>query len=379
MARSRTFSQAYTGYSIDLYTNNTSASNMEIQKSTCTDVPGPGDCKDLDINHVLKGGGLIWGTSTKKISSWVKYLGYPVTAQGSDSFYKTHLTSLPARSDGVDATTALSRTNPNRSSIDSLVSMYELRELPALVKDVGGQRLEILWKNIPKSKFKFMKRAAQINLIVQFGIAPIIGDVSKLLQFTSLVDQRVKELDKLRTRGLRRTVTISKDSVTQDFPSNTVHSSVVTLGCGIRKVTTRTVRGHVRWYPQDNLKLSDSDMRSVAARIVAGGVIDASTLWEALPWTWLIDYFSNVGDVLAASRNIVPVVHDPPVIMVETITEISSYNESTASSGKVSFTPIRNKVITRTRRTAVPTLEAHMPLLTEKQMSILGSLAVTRL
>lgn len=379
MTRSRTSSAVHTGYSTDLYTGTTTSVNMEAYLSTCVDNPGPDDCQDFDVTRVVKRGGLINGDSNKKVGSWVRYTNFPCTAQMNDSFYKTHAPGLPSRSDSDDAVTLLSRTNPNRSSIDSLVSLSELRELPGLIKDVGGYRLETLWKHVPKDVFKFMNRAAKVNLIVQFGIAPIIGDIRKLLKFTSLVDSRVQELDRLMERGLRRTITISRDSVTADYPWNTIQSSVVTLHCGIRKVTTREVRGHVRWHPTLNFQMSDKEMRRLASKIVAGGVIDFTTLWEAMPWSWLIDYFTNVGDFISLTRNIIPVTHEVPIIMVHQKTSISSYNHDTAASGRVTCTRILNDVVTKSRRRAIPTLSAHMPFLTGRQTSILGSIAATRL
>lgn len=33
-----------------------------------------------------------------------------------------------------------------------------------------------------------------------------------------------------------------------------------------------------------------------------------ATLWELTPWSWFIDWFSNVGDFIAAHRNTVPVI-----------------------------------------------------------------------
>jgi len=63
------------------------------------------------------------------------------------------------------------------------------------------------------------------------------------------------------------------------------------------------VWGTVRWVPN---RTSPIDLDKLASFNEALQIVldlrrpDASTIWESIPFSWLVDYFLNVGDVLAA-------------------------------------------------------------------------------
>lgn len=51
------------------------------------------------------------------------------------------------------------------------------------------------------------------------------------------------------------------------------------------------------YIPPKSLSSVIWNRRAVASMF--GGTITPSVLWEATPWSWLIDWFSNAGDVFA--------------------------------------------------------------------------------
>ena len=68
----------------------------------------------------------------------------------------------------------------------------------------------------------------------------------------------------------------------------------------------------------------DARMR-LAMRAAFGGTIDGSTLWEIMPWSWLIDWNTNMSEFLASERN---VIGASPVknCLMKTTQIISSYH-----------------------------------------------------
>lgn len=102
----------------------------------------------------------------------------------------------------------------------------------------------------------------------------------------------------------------------------------------------------------------------------------ASSAWEAIPWTWLIDWFANVGEFIQAHNNTVPAAPDGISIMLtrnttKTFTRTGGATWLSGGGATVSH-------ITKERNKGSATLAASLPFLTGRQASILGSLAVTR-
>nr|UJQ85441.1 MAG: hypothetical protein 1 [Leviviridae sp.] len=332
------------------------------------DVTGIGDNQPFVHEEIRKRGFQLTGTNGA-----YDWENYPATYQVSDIGAYNHLT-LPPLDYAKLASSTLARTTPNRSSMESLVSLWEIRELPGMVKESYNIGLKDLLRKVPFKKFKFLTKAAKLNLLVQFGLMPMLGDLETLWGFTALHDRRVAELERLKVRGLRRTVDLEASSASQTWDNQFVHSNGATVKADIIKSTNRTVRGHARWRLRSYLNLkSDSELRATAKRLIVGAYLDPTTLYEAMPWSWLIDYFVNLGDFVAINRNEIDVDHDNPRIIVKTVTHTSS---SEHSSGSLFLSPLDNWYDSGSRVPTVATLSARTDYLTGNQLSILGSLAV---
>jgi hypothetical protein len=108
-------------------------------------------------------------------------------------------------------------------------------------------------------------------------------------------------------------------------------------------------------------------------RSLLGITIDASTVWELIPFSWLIDWGFNIGAFLKANRNIIPAQ-----LSYVTITEHSVH--------RANFKPMRHgdhemssgswtkEVKRRYRQAVFPT--AHFPFLSESQVGIVAALAI---
>jgi hypothetical protein len=103
--------------------------------------------------------------------------------------------------------------------------------------------------------------------------------------------------------------------------------------------------------------------------------VDFSTAWNAMPWSWLVDWSSNIGDILIARRNIVGASPGPVQLMTQTTTTgelIPTSYVNYVSKGHW-------KEVSKTRRTVVNVpVDVQLPILNVRQLSILGSIGVTR-
>jgi hypothetical protein len=221
-----------------------------------------------------------------------------------------------------------------------------------------------------------LRSNAQANLRYQYGIRPLVSDLTKLLHFSDVVDRRVKEIERLvSSHGLRRTTGVFSGSANTVL-SRTVQSDGILVTGDFSGTTTQDVRVHCRWLPTDVPRLhAPGAMRSLARRAVLGLTLDQSTLWEAMPWSWLADWASNVGTFFKANRNIVPAVLSDVSVMRHTRTE---YSWGGFSDGDTSVTPINAVRESKQRATSFVAPTAQIPFLNGVQMGILASLAITR-
>nr|APG77044.1 hypothetical protein [Beihai levi-like virus 8] len=107
-----------------------------------------------------------------------------------------------------------------------------------------------------------------------------------------------------------------------------------------------------------------------------------TTVWNAIPWSWLVDYFLQVGNFLEAQQGYYRSTADQMCLMSKSELEAaamwhaeSSYWEPgmTWDSGLAKFTHLRRKVVYHPK----PQL-LYRPFLTLGQLSILGALSTSR-
>jgi hypothetical protein len=327
---------------------------------TITDLVASGDGHNLDIRHLSVFGLVLnyqtTGNTTGRI--WKNWM-LDRCRNPADSMFG-HLSVPDQPSDAILAAELLARTNPSRPVVDLPIAIYELREIPELLREEGN---------------KIIRGLAAGNLALQFGIKPLISDLQSLMNFSDEVAKRQRELERLAEGGLRRKRDLWSGSTTAGPLSIIAQSGDgVTVTIGVHKATQRKVWGHVVWTP-DNPKLMKGDMRNLARKAVLGLTIDFATAWNAIPWSWLVDWCGNVGDILTARRNIVGASHGPVQIMTQTTT--TALASQTPETGFV--TPGGWKEVTKQRRSVVYVpVDVQLPILSLRQLSILGSIGVTR-
>jgi len=160
------------------------------------------------------------------------------------------------------------------------------------------------------------------------------------------VDKQLGKIIRENGRGINRRATIEDDSTSvptsQDFSypfanvlggppaffaGTTSYSSTVTTS---RKVWFSAKYRY--WIP--DVSSSQWDLRARAA--LFGAIPGPDLLWEVLPWSWLVDWFENVGDVMSnmslnAVENLV-CLHSYTMEHLETKTESTAHVNVAASN-----------------------------------------------
>ena len=326
-----------------------------------TDLVAAGDGHNLDIRHLTMRGMVIEEVATTGSISgrrWVNWM--PDRCRNPDDSMFGHLSVPDQPSDALLAADLLSRTNPSRPVIDLPVAIWELREIPELLREEGN---------------KIARGLAVGNLTYQFGIKPLVSDLTSLLNFSDEVAKRQRELEQLAKKGLRRKRDLWSGSSSAG-PLDIIAQSgdKLTIHLAVNKTTQRNISGFVRWYPT-NPRMMKGDMRALARKAVLGLTLDFSTAWNMLPWSWLVDWCSNVGDVLQANRNIVGATHGPVQLMTQTKTTA----DATMNLPPDKYSPGGWTEVSKQRRSvAYVPVDVQLPVLNLRQLSILGSIGVTR-
>lgn len=375
----------------DWYFNNnpTPPTNLSTTAgySSCEDVWGDGDCHGFRVVDLQIDGGHLnkheSGSFASQFNDWV------VDAIRSNAT-GDHIGGIPGIPSDVDAATqAAARTNPSRPYVDVPANVLDLGTAPKrILQDLTDMRSRDFWRAppAPRSFREATSRVGERYLEYQFMIAPIVSDIVKMRNLSRVVNDRVGEINRLfGGQGLRRTVTVFNGSRSANI-SFVAQSAGILVGYNAIATESVTVRVHARWIPSGpcGLQPSNEQIRAWAVRSTLGLTVDASTLWEITPWSWLVDWFTGIGTYLKSQRNIVPAQLMGVYPMTHTKTEwhcpgypITAWWDPNLVLGSLQTARIVKE--TKTRRSSfVSPFTVHLPFLSGQQMGVVASLAATR-
>lgn len=368
MARTRIKNETYSGSGHARFVfngsfiTNVTQSSVNVGRHQCDDSLGFGVDHALLIEHVHTTPDPLNGRTPASGVTYREYLNFIPTSQNGTNF-PSHLPDLGYPSNAALATTLLARTNPGRASVSMPVFIGELRDLPHMVQLAGNS---------------ILKRTSSGYLAWEFGWKPLFSDLRKMLDFQATVAKRVRELERLYGKGgLKRRMSLANSGL-ESHSNVTIDSTISHLvNCRRNTFTARRSWGTVRWKPDTLPALEHRpDLQKLARKAVFGLSLQAEDAWNLIPWTWLIDWFSNAGEYISAHSNRVPCSPSLPNIMTETVTKVDWVRNDALTwlkGGNVS-----GHRITKNRYLGGAGLSATLPFLSARQLSILGALAITR-
>jgi hypothetical protein len=282
--------------------------------------------------------------------------------------------------------TAINRTLPTKSASNLALTLIELvREgIPSMIGSAlmrGGVNPRTL---------------AEEYLNYEFGWAPLIRDVQSLMTAVVQSAKILEEYHRQSGEHIRRRFDFGTDTKTDTFELGSILNSTLvyaglTEGTKVvsarpqvtRKVTQKTwFSGAYRYYlPYGDDLLSQIKLWESNANHLLGVRITPELLWNATPWTWLLDWFANIGDVIS---NISHIGRDGLIlhyayIMQETTVEAEFSFPGSRPYGGGPALGETVYVTRKNRRKASPygfglTTEEFSP----KQWAILGALGLTQ-
>jgi len=234
---------------------------------------------------------------------------------------------------GVEALAAL---NPVQPDFTAAASLYELRELPGLLKDLTrgvmtamedflkrgvvppGVNPELWRRWLGKSPdVSSLSKTAQWHLALSFGWLPVLSDIRNFLKARKDLHKRLAQVIRDAERPVRRRRQLRKD-VNEHWTYTYVHGSsynpymspslnayayadegVARTVVTVNSIDNMWAMAKFRYFlppgPRD-----EAWSRNMRRRIM-GGRITPHALYSVLPWSWLVDYFVGVGDFIKAT------------------------------------------------------------------------------
>lgn len=219
-------------------------------------------------------------------------------------YYPGDIPALPSKPSNstLDSygTTAIARVEPTRAPADVATLLGELfREgLPSMLG------LE-LWKN----KTELARAAGSEYLNFQFGWKPLVSDVQAFAKAVKNARAILKQYRRDEGRLVRRRYDFP--SVSQTLSTKTTSSFGKPLTSEPEMHGEKMVDSETRLYtdiwfsgaftyyiPQNSVLENTLDRYVTYADRILGLELTPEVLWNLAPWSWAVDWFSNVGDVL---------------------------------------------------------------------------------
>jgi len=245
---------------------------------------------DMDHSRVWK----TPPTMSYRGSTW-SFFGIPLfMANPGTTGYAHRGTSQRSLENADLALKFLADTHPFRSEFSVPTAIAELLDM--------GQ----LFKMAAKS-YAGLLGGGYLNY--RFGIVQFHKDIQTLSTITTSIESRIKEFDSMNLfGGLRRAPKKPLYSTSGSAQSiSTLHSEFGTFVDATKSTNwTYRITGSVRWRWKGGIYVSLSKLEAFNEAVKAVldlGELDASTIWNSIPWTWLVDYFADIGSYLQAHEN----------------------------------------------------------------------------
>lgn len=215
------------------------------------------------------------------------------------------------------ATTGRARTKPGRPVVGMGQWLIELRDLPRV--PISGMLLRrdiinnVPLRSVPAYLLEGLTAFRSLGseyLNVVFGWRPFVSDVRKMLALYEKLDAQIDQLRRNNGRPVRRRTDLFRDVTTTQTNRGTLGWPFAhcygappgwITGGSVVKSTTRTYKrvwwsgAWQYWIPDPY----DVGWTRKAKLALAGALPTPELVWEVLPWSWLVDYFFNAGDVFA--------------------------------------------------------------------------------
>jgi len=241
------------------------------------------------------------------------------------------------------------------------------------------------------------KDIGRADLYTEFGILPVVRDARKMVLSLKNANAIIRQYERDSGRRVRRRVhlpavtTISETTV-NPYESN-LGPSLTNFGVGRRGAVTLTSTRREEWWFSGAFTyyvesrpgvLNELERFEQLGNKLLGTRLTPDVLWNLAPWSWLVDWFTTVGDSLTnvvAFQNdglVMPYGYAMRRVRISTVASSVLYNFSSPAKDLLTF---RNTFMVdqKERVQATPYgFGLNLEFLNPRQWAILAALGLTR-
>lgn len=306
---------------------------------------------------------------------------------------------------GAQAYNSMRPAQPNFSGLNAL---YELRDVPKMLQQATKVIRDRIWKVRDRSGRSSMSRAGEWYLAIEFGWLPLLNDIQDFSRTQAREQDIIKQLIKDEGKPIRRSRNLPNywgdqgdgKTVTNSWqyagghPWNT-HMSPTLVTQAYGKAPERTnyeswhiartwAEGQFRYLLPPGPRTVDWT-KKIRSRIY-GFRPTPSVVYNAMPWTWLADYFTGLGDFIDSTSG---GVEDQLITDYFFVMSHMEWGMSTEASQSVMVGEDAEQTVTSTK-THKWVIKSRVPAspfgfgvkdsdLSPKQVAILGALGLSKL
>lgn len=282
---------------------------------------GPFYCYKYEQSHRGKTSGTYYRIGNKYEANAVGVAGVPQerwTSQAPPGFvdWPSLYVDLSAQ-----YATGYKLARPDKPAAGLGQFLVELRDLPQVPFRRGAQQFRSLFtrtggalRNVPRVLVRELSDFRNLGseyLNGVFGWKPFVNDLRKMYNLQQRLDARIARLVRENGKWTRRKAQVKSESeVVKDYsrfygwayanvrggPPNWMFDGGTQYDITTRWSEKVWFSGSFRYYTPD---IGSSQWTVRAKQALFGALPSPETLWEVLPWSWLIDWFTNVGDIYA--------------------------------------------------------------------------------
>jgi len=225
---------------------------------------------------------------------------------------------------------AYKKTKPVLERGDVLVSIAESRDIPRMLRSTS-ETFASSWRSIQRAHRAFgshtnrispqmlPKAAAEDFLNLEFGWKPFVKDISKLIDTFQHAGRHFDRIKRENGQWVRRRRTLLEGEptytrvdgnygqrcspITGWLANGYMFRDLPRWEIGRIDSTHVTTVGSFKYYrPEFDYTLGDTHSSKLAGigrhLTLYGARVSPSNVYQAMPWSWLIDWFSNAGEVI---------------------------------------------------------------------------------
>lgn len=342
---------------------------------------------------------------------WMVYDGgftnptFPADAYGNYSFAQLRADSTIYPDLSSLGSKAYNRLRPSTSEAQVGLAIAEAREIAPMLKSTAGVfkdafktvggKMSLSLKNMQP------KQAANTFLLTQFGWKPFLKDMAGIIsayqKSKAYFAQRYKDNDQW-VRRFRADKRIESEDVISDstgelgcypFAPLSIHGLVNTADArhisSLLSSTTVWYEGVFKVYRRefDTARSSEDDAFDNLQRYMSlyGAHVSPAVLYQATPWSWLLDWFTNTGHIIKEAQDYGTgeVASKYMYVMHHSYRSFRSKSIFTVGQQHVKQDLEWYSILDIKRRQAASTnFEFYPSSITARQVAILAALGITR-